>query len=145
MELDADGLWAFLERTFPAAVAMGFTIEAVAPEGVTLALSTRDEHLRPGGTISGPTLMTLADTAAYLSILAHRGPVALAVTSSLQMHFLAKPEPGRLRAGSEILRLSRGSAVVRVDLWQADQDLRVATSTVTYAIPRPSRGEAAGG
>lgn len=91
-------LHAFFDEHFPVAAQGGFEVVAVGPDGVELALDTRDEHLQPGGTVSGPTLMTLADTAMYASLLARLGlAAATGVTSSLEIHFLRRPLPGRLR------------------------------------------------
>lgn len=133
MVLDADGLRAFLLAEFPAAVETGIHIEAVDEGGVRLVWDVGDAHLRPGGTVMGPTLMTLADTGAYLVILSRLGAVAQAVTSSLQIHFLRRPRPGRIEAGARLLKLGRRVAVVHVDL-EGDGEL-VAVATVTYTLP----------
>ena len=140
--LDADGLRAFLDRAFPQAVAFGFTIDAVTAAGVVLSLPTDERHLRPGGTVSGPTLMTLADTAAYLAILSRRGPLALAVTTSLEMHFLRKPPPGAIRAEGRLIKLGSRLAVVLVELTADGVDGAVGHATVTYSLP-PRRAQAA--
>jgi uncharacterized protein (TIGR00369 family) len=91
--------------------------------------------LRPGGTVSGPTLMGLADGAAYCLILAHIGPVALAVTSSLNISFLRKPQPAGVEAEATFLKLGRKLAVVDVRLRSEDSPDLVAQAVVTYAIP----------
>ena len=91
--------------------------------------------LRPGGTVSGPTQMGLADGAAYALILAHIGPVALAVTSSLNIAFLRKPQPADLVADATFLKLGRKLAVVDVRLRSEGSDDPIAQATVTYAIP----------
>ncbi len=91
--------------------------------------------LRPGGTVSGPTLMTLADAAAYGLILAHIGPVELTVTSSLNIVFLRKPQPADVIAVAEFLKLGRKLAVVDVRLYSEGIDSPIAQATVTYAIP----------
>jgi uncharacterized protein (TIGR00369 family) len=92
-------------------------------------------HLRPGGTVSGPTLMALADTAAYCQVLAHVGPVALAVTSSLNMTFLRKPRPVDQVAEASFLKLGKKLAVVDVRIWSEGQPDLVAQAVVTYALP----------
>ncbi len=90
---------------------------------------------RPGGTVSGPTMMALADGAAYCQVLAHIGPVALAVTSSLNMTFLRKPQPTGLEARARFLKLGRKLAVVEVEIRSEGADDLVAQAVVTYAIP----------
>jgi uncharacterized protein (TIGR00369 family) len=90
--------------------------------------------LRPGGTVSGPTLMMLADASSYALILANLGPVALAVTSSLHINFLHKPQPGDVVATARLLKLGRKLAVCDVTLASGDEPL-VAQASVTYAIP----------
>ena len=94
-------------------------------------------QLRPGGTLSGPTMMGLADAAAWLVTLSHIGPVALAVTSSLTISFLTKPGPSDLLAHATLLRLGKRQSVSEVRLWSdgTDPSEPVAHATVTYAIP----------
>jgi uncharacterized protein (TIGR00369 family) len=92
-------------------------------------------HLRPGGTVSGPTLMALADTAAYCQVLAHLGPVALAVTSSLNMTFLRKPRAVDQVAEASFLKLGKKLAVIDVRIWSEGEADLVAHAVVTYAIP----------
>lgn len=138
--MDAEALRSFLAGEFPQALQAGFEIERVDDAGVGLVLHTRDHHLRPGGTVMGPTLMMLADTATYLAILSRVGPVALAVTSSLEMHFLRRPPPGTLRVEARLLKLGRSLAVAVVDIRaEGAGDDPVAHATVTYAIPTASR------
>jgi len=132
-QLDPDALHAFFAEHFPQAVAFGFRVTEATDDGCTLVLPTSEQHLRPGATLSGPTLMTLADTAMYASVLARLGPVAQAVTSSLQIHFLRRPTLGEVTARCELLKVGRRLAVGRVEL-STDDDL-VAHATVTYAIP----------
>lgn len=136
--MDAQALERFLDDTFPQARAAGFRIAAVDDARVELTLRTTAAHLRPGGTVSGPTLMTLADSAAYFIILARLGPVALAVTTNLEIHFLRKPEPGELRATATLLKLGKRIAVARVEIHGDDGDELLAHATVTYSIPPPA-------
>lgn len=133
--MDADELNAFFRREFPQAADHGFEVVSVGPDGAVLALDPGHAHLRPGGTVSGPTLMTLADTAMYASLLAKLGPaVAGAVTSSLEIHFLARPRPVRLFVSTTLLKVGRRLAVGTVDFVDEDRT-RVAHATVTYALP----------
>ncbi len=91
--------------------------------------------LRPGGVVSGPTQMGLADRAAYAVILAHIGPVAMAVTSNLNYSFLRPVPHARLTADALLLKLGRRLATVDVRLWQDLETRVLGQATVTYAIP----------
>lgn len=133
--MDAPGIEAFLAEAFPQALEAGFGIARVDEAGVALTLATTTAHLRPGGTVSGPTLMMLADTATYLAILSRIGPVALAVTTSLEMHFLRKAPPGTLTCEGRLLKLGRTLAVAVAEIRSDATEGLVAYATVTYAIP----------
>ncbi len=92
--------------------------------------------VRPGGTVSGPTIMALADAAMYAVVLGRLGKVEMAVTANLNINFLAKPKPVDLIAHAQILKLSRRQAVCEVSLYSAgDDDNLVAHVTGTYALP----------
>ena len=92
--------------------------------------------VRPGGTLSGPVQMALADAAMYAVVLGALGRVEMAVTSQLNINFLAKPAPVDLLAEARILRLSRRQAVCEVSLFSAGQeDVLVAHVTGTYVLP----------
>jgi len=106
---------------------------------LTLRMPFRPQLLRAGGTISGPAMMALADTAAYFLTLAHAGPVAGAATANLDIHFLARPQPVDVIATATMLRLGRRLSVATVNLHSGPE--LVAHATVTYALPpRPSSG-----
>ena len=140
LAMDIEALERFIDERFPQARAHGYALSALDDEHLVLSMKTSSTHLRPGGTVSGPVMMTMADTAAYLIILAHLGPVALAVTTNLNIHFMRKPEPGELRATSRILKLGKRLAVVEVRLHGERDDTKdaYAHATVTYSIP-PAR------
>jgi uncharacterized protein (TIGR00369 family) len=108
-------------------------IEALGEDELTLVMPFRPDLLRAGGTISGPAMMALADTAAYFVTLAHAGPVASAATANLDIHFLARPKPADITAVAQMLRLGKRLSVSAVDMYSGD-DL-VAHATVTYALP----------
>jgi uncharacterized protein (TIGR00369 family) len=91
--------------------------------------------LRPGGVISGPTMMALADMAVYALVLGHIGIVPMAVTTSLTMHFLRPAKPGDLIGDALLLRLGRRIATAEVRLWTESPDRIAAHATVAYAIP----------
>jgi uncharacterized protein (TIGR00369 family) len=112
-----------------------YRVVQVAPGRAELEVDAERVTIRPGGTVSGPTLMALADAAAWVVVLAHIGWVPLAVTSNLSINFLRKPEPGRVRAEAELMKLGRRLAVTHVRLWGGEADGLVADASVTYAIP----------
>ena len=113
-------------------------IVALGEQDITVRMPFRNDLMRAGGTISGPALMALADTAAYFVTLAHAGPVPGAATANLDIHFLVRPQPGDIIATATMLRLGRRLAVAKVDLHSGDQ--LVAHATVTYALP-PAEGK----
>ena len=111
------------------------TIAEIGPGRVLVTLDPEPVNLRPGNLVSGPTQMGLADHAAYAVILAHIGPVAMAVTSNLNYSFLRGVQPRRLYAEARLLRLGRRLATVDVQLYQDDPQRPVGQATVTYALP----------
>ena len=111
-------------------------IIAQGEKTLTLKMPFRPQLLRAGGTISGPAMMALADTAAYFLTLAQAGPVASAATANLDIHFLARPGQVDVIATATLLRLGRRLSVATVDLHSGDD--HVAHATVTYALP-PSK------
>ena len=133
---------AFLDREFPQIHQDGrvFTVEAVGPMTARMRLAAGERHLRPGGTVSGPAMMTLCDLALYAAILAQIGPVGLAVTTNLAFNFLRKPAPGALLAECRILKLGKRLAVGEVGLTVEGQDDLVCHATGTYSIPNSWRG-----
>jgi uncharacterized protein (TIGR00369 family) len=110
-------------------------IESLDEDSLVLAQSVSMRNSRPGGTLAGPTMMGLADNAAWLIILAHIGPVLLAVTTSLHIDFLRKPEITDLMARARLLKLGRRLAVVDVELYSRGDSELVAKAQVTYSIP----------
>ena len=135
LQMTAEELASFFEEAFPGHRHSDHLFEILEPGRARLKLIPNDTMLRPGGIISGPTQMALADRAAYAVILAHIGPVAMAVTSNLNMSFLRGAEQKPLFADAWLLKLGRRLATVDVRIWQTDESKTVAQSTVTYAIP----------
>ncbi len=129
---------AFLDSDFPEASYHGKTYEVmeITTRGGKIRLLEHERHIRPGGTMSGPAMMALADVAAYLILMGNIGPVALAVTTNLNINFVRKPEPGDLIAEGEIIKLGRSLAVFDVRIRSASSDALVAQASVTYAIPK---------
>ncbi|MCV3738236.1 PaaI family thioesterase [Rhizobium sp. TRM96647] len=127
----------FLETDFPEIHTDGklFEVTAVGPGTVAMRLSPSQKHLRPGGTVSGPTMFALADVTAYCAVLAHIGPVALAVTTNLNINFLRKPEPGALTCDCRLLKLGKRLAVIEAAISAGTEGELVAHATATYSIP----------
>lgn len=135
MQMTATQVNDFISAGIPAFAKMGYRIESVEDACVRVRHVYDARNLRPGGSISGPTMMALADTAMYALILAKLGPVALAVTQNLNINFLRKPRAADLIAEARFLRLGRRGAVIDVLIFADGQDEPVAQSTGTYAIP----------
>lgn len=112
-----------------------YRLDAVGPMTARMTMAVSDRHLRPGGTLSGPSMMGLADLVLYAAILANVGPVALAVTTNLAFNFLRKPAPRDLVADARLLKLGRRLAVGEVSLRSAGSDDVVCHATGTYSIP----------
>jgi uncharacterized protein (TIGR00369 family) len=140
LKIDRDGLTAFLSRAFPQA-AGEFVVESVAEDALTLRMPVAERHLRPGGTVSGPSMFALADVAVYLALLAMIGPEALAVTTGASIDFLRKPAPGRdLLADCRLLKRGRVLAVGDVLIRSEGDPAPVARATLTYSIPPKRNG-----
>jgi uncharacterized protein (TIGR00369 family) len=136
LRLSAEAVNAFLLRAFPMADRDDVgEVTALEPGRVTLARPCGEQSLRPGGVVSGPALMSLADHAVYAMVLCHIGEVPMAVTTSLTMHFLRAARPGVLLAEVRLLRLGRRIATCDVLIHGGDVDAPYAHATVAYAIP----------
>ena len=133
---------AFLRAEFPQVYLDGplYRVEKIAPGLAALRFTASGRHLRPGGTVSGPAMMALADLAAYVVILGHIGPVALAVTTNLTINFLRKPAPGDLIATCRILKLGQRLAVVDCAICGDGEGEMAAHATATYSIPPRRQG-----
>jgi uncharacterized protein (TIGR00369 family) len=119
----------------PVAGMMGIRTEAIGYGTARLRLPVSALHLRPGGTVAGPALMGLADTAIYAVVLGMIGPVELAVTTSFTCNFLRRPPPADIVAEGRILKMGARLAVGEVSLFSADSPDAVAHVTATYSIP----------
>lgn len=136
MQLKMTGpeLHAFLAEVFPQ-LAGRFAIVELAPFRAAVRMTAGEADLRPGGTVSGPALFTLADCAFYIAVLAMIGREALTVTTNCCIDFLRKPAPGPLVAEARILKLGRSLAVGDVLIRSAGVDGPVARASLTYSIP----------
>jgi len=128
------------EEQMPFAKAMGLELEQISDNGVIMRAHYSEQFLRPGGTISGPIMMALADAAMYALVLSRIGPVELAVTTNLSINFLRKPLPGDVLAEASMLKLGKRLAVGQVSLYSDGETTNdpVAHVTATYSIPPQS-------
>ncbi len=133
IRLGADELNALMKREFGGTATSVGPVQSVEPGRIHVVAKYDPLMLRPGGVISGPTLMSIADTAAYNLILAHVGPELMAVTSTLTINFLRGAQPGDIHADAALLSLGRRLAVCDVRIWTESPDRLAAHSTVTYA------------
>jgi uncharacterized protein (TIGR00369 family) len=135
--MSASEIEAYLDEVFPQLHHGGRTyfIEDVGPMTARMRCDYHEKHLRPGGTISGPTMMALADLALNAAILAQIGPVGLAVTTSLNFNFLRKPGQTALIGEAKLLKLGKRLAVGEVGLYSQGEVEMVCHATGTYSIP----------
>ena len=138
-KMTVEELEQFLDSHFPDMAQRAVSVERVDENFAQVRLRYHDRHLRPGGTIAGPSLMMLADMAMYMALLAMIGPVALAVTTNLNINFLRKPSQADVIAECKLLKLGKRLAVGEVTMYSdgsSEGDTEpVAHATVTYSIP----------
>ena len=133
--MSAEDLMAFLVVEFDQ-VANDFVVEEVGEGKIRVRLVVDDRHLRPGGTVSGPSMFALADVAAYLATLALVGPKALAVTTNCSIDFMRKPAANvDLVAKTRLLKLGRLLSVCDVLVYSDGLEDPVARASLTYSIP----------
>jgi len=129
-----DEIEQFMAQAFPNSL---FRIVDAAPKSATIRRPVTQDDTRPGGTVSGPTLMALADTALYVAIHATVGITPHAVTSNLNINFLRRPPADRdLLAVCKLMRVGRTLAVGEVSIVSEGDDDPVAHVVGTYALPR---------
>ena len=135
--MSVDELHGFLATEFPQVfhANSGLSIEEVWHGGGRVRQAYQAQFIRPGGTISGPTMMALADFAMYVGVLASIGPVPLAVTINLNINFLRKPAARDLIAECRLLKLGKRLAMGEVTIRSDGADEPVAHVTSTYSIP----------
>ncbi|PUB12715.1 uncharacterized protein (TIGR00369 family) [Yoonia sediminilitoris] len=133
--MDIAALESFVAEQFPQ-VAGDFTVDALDESQVTVRLNVQDRHLRPGGTVSGPSMFALADLGMYFAVLSRLGPVALAVTANCSIDFMRKPAAGvDMLCVTRLLKLGRVLAVGDALLYSEGLAPPVARASLTYAIP----------
>ncbi len=141
-KMTADEIQDFMKKFFPQA-RMPIEIEELRDNFLRMRVGVTDRYLRPGGTVSGPALMTIADTAMYYLVLGMIGPVALALTTNLNINFLRAPKLADIIAEAEMLKLGNRLAVGQVTMYSDGSDDPVAHVTVTYSIPPDATRSAA--
>ncbi len=135
LKMTEDELELFLHEAFPQ-VAQDFRVESVTPEEIAVRLVVDHRHLRPGDTVSGPSMFALADVSVYLAILSRIGPKALAVTTNCSIDFMRKPAAGvDMIARAKLLKLGRVLAVGDVLMYSDGVDAPVARASLTYSLP----------
>lgn len=135
-ELTAGQVQALIRAGVPMAEDIDLRVDRLDGETAVARVPFQARLVRPGGTLSGPTIMALADAAMYAVVLGRLGRVEMAVTANLNINFLSRPAPVDLIAEARILRLSRRQAVCEVQLYsQGAEGELVAHVTGTYALP----------
>jgi uncharacterized protein (TIGR00369 family) len=135
LAMTAEDLAKFLDEHFPQIEHLELDIDRVEVDGVRVSVPFNEMHLRPGGTVSGPTLVWIADVVLYLCILSRIGPVAMAVTTNINVNFLRLPSQSDIVAEGRLLKLGRRLAVGEVTLYSEGEEDPVAHATGTYSLP----------
>ena len=133
--ISAEELERLAREEVPVAGEMGVRVDRIAPGEVDARVPYREAFVRPGGTVAGPVLMALADFVIWGVVMSLIGPVKLAVTTSLNINFLRRPDPGDIIAKGRILKLGRRLAVGEVYLYTEGREDLLAHVTCTYSIP----------
>jgi len=135
--MTAEEINRFLDEHFPQIKSAGarFIVDDAWGRSVRMRMHYSETMLRPGGTISGPSMFALADVAMYAAVLAMIGPKPLAVTSNLNINFLRKPKPGDMIAEATVFKVGRRNAVGEIALYSEGEAELAAHATATYALP----------
>ncbi|MGB9041185.1 MAG: PaaI family thioesterase [Pseudolabrys sp.] len=135
--MNADQIANLLHEVFPQAFypGCGLMIERVDYADIRVRRHFQEGYIRPGGTISGPTMMELADFAMYVAVFSAVGPQPLAVTTNLNINFLRKPGKGDLIAEARLMKVGKRLAVGEVTIFSEGSAEPVAHVTSTYSIP----------
>ena len=135
LKMDVAALSEFLNKFFPQ-VSGEFNIKKLEENYLEVVLKIEDKHLRPGGTVSGPSMFALADVAAYLNVLSMVGPKALAVTTNCGIDFMRRPLANSdLIAKSQIVKLGRSLVVTQCLMYSIGDSKPVARANLTYSLP----------
>ena len=135
MKMTAQEISDFLAVEFPQ-IDGEFMVEQVDDDAIVMRLPVGDRHLRPGGTVSGPSMFALADVAFYVAVLAHIGPKALAVTTNCNIDFMRKPAQTDLIGKATVLKLGKSLIVGDVLIFSEGMEKPVARASLTYSVPK---------
>ena len=135
LKMSAKEIMSLLTTTFPQQ-AKNFGIDELSESSLVVRHKIDDSHLRPGGTVSGPTMFSLADISLYILTMSRIGPVSLAVTTNCSMDFMRKPEAKvDLIAKTRLLKLGKNLCVGDVLIYSEGNKKPVARASMTYSIP----------
>ena len=135
MSLNQQQITDLLQQHFPQ-IQDEISIDSMNDQEATVRLSVNNRHLRPGNTVSGPSMFLLADVAAYIAILAQVGARTQAVTTSAHMDFLRKPQAqADIIATTKVLKIGKQLAVTDVYLYSENDSNMVARAAMTYSLP----------
>lgn len=133
--ISVEELKASLAEHFPQGAQYG-ELDWVGDGEAGMRLTVSEQHLRPGGTVSGPVMMGLADVALFAALQTRIGVEPMAVTSNLNINFLSKPEADSdLMCHARMLKVGRRLAVGEAYLHCGDESDPVAHVTATYVRP----------
>ena len=136
LHFDKKTLLEYVEGIFPQ-IKDEFLIDMLEEDAIVVRMRVQNKHLRPGGTVSGPSIFALADVAVYMSVLAAIGPKKLTVTTNCSIDFMRKPiSNANLIASCKLLKMGKSLAVGDVLMSSEGSKKAVARATLTYAIPR---------
>lgn len=133
IEMDAAQMDEYLSGLFPAGV-LPWTLTRVDEQSVTLRMEVDESSTRPGGTVAGPTVVMLADSAAYAAVMSRVGPKPLAVTSNINVSFLRRPKVQPLLAEGKVLKVGRSLAFTEVSIFNEGDPDPVSHAVVTYSL-----------
>jgi len=125
----------FMKKEF-SQVSKNFKILDLNIGSISMKMNVLQEHLRPGDTISGPTMFLLADISFYLATLSLIGPKSLTVTTNCSINFLRKPNKHDLTSKARVLKIGKTLSVGDVLIYSLDKTKPVAHATLTYSIPK---------
>ena len=125
----------FMEKEF-SQVSKNFKILDLDLGSISMKMNVSYEHLRPGDTISGPTMFLLADISFYLATLSLIGPKSLTVTTNCSINFLRKPNKHDLTSKARVLKIGKTLSVGDVLIYSLDKTKPVAHASLTYSIPK---------
>jgi uncharacterized protein (TIGR00369 family) len=140
-KISTEQFHSIVDEGLPQGAALNIEVEELNWGYASVILPFQNQFLRPGGTISGPTMMTLGDLGLYLAVLSVVGPVPMAVTTNLNANFLNFPKAGDMRAVTKILKAGRRLVYGTVDIYAlaGDPDLCVTHISGTYSVPPPEK------